>query len=289
MDVAGVGQKSCRAGRSDTVEVHQRRSQPEYQLPQLFVRGLGLGVDGLEIFDHFQHQTVPNPGCDVAQFDRIGHGPGLRRRQESLGATGHQLQQQPVDPIEGFSAGPAEFVPALDQQTERDQLRVHLHAAKIRRSQRGHRDRMRVYRIGLAAVTGGEHPHLRRHLRRYVDDRFAIVDQTVRQVSADTIATLDRPHPLGETLCRSNHFAVSGGVCAVPAGGQDLPVTVDDFDGGRAFVQVHPDDDRHRFPSRSRDEVSVREGTATSSWANPFQATPRTAPGETQAMSEPHQ
>ena len=35
--------------------------------------------------------------------------------------------------------------------------------------------------------------------------------------------------------------------------------------------------------------ISGEEGTATSSWANPFRASPRTVPGEMQAMSEPRQ
>lgn len=34
---------------------------------------------------------------------------------------------------------------------------------------------------------------------------------------------------------------------------------------------------------------SGEEGTATSSWANPFRASPRTVPGGKQAMTEPRQ
>jgi hypothetical protein len=57
---------------------------------------------------------------------------------------------------------------------------------------------MRAGRVGLAAVTGGEHPHLRRQLRRHAGDHLAVMDQAVRQVPADAVAALHRPDPVRE-------------------------------------------------------------------------------------------
>ncbi|MEV6101500.1 hypothetical protein [Nocardia sp. NPDC051981] len=60
---------------------------------------------------------------------------------------------------------------------------------------------MRIDRVGFASVADGEHPHLRRQFRGHVDDGLPVGDQPVRHMPADTVATLDRPHTLRESLC----------------------------------------------------------------------------------------
>jgi hypothetical protein len=50
---------------------------------------------------------------------------------------------------------------------------------------------VRVDWIGLAAVAGGEDPHLRGQLRRHVEDDLTVVHEPVRNVLPDAIAALD--------------------------------------------------------------------------------------------------
>jgi hypothetical protein len=161
-----------------------------------------------------------------------------------------------------------------------------LHQA--RSAQGSQRDRVRAGRVGLAAVAGGGHPHLRGQLRRHTGHDLAVMDQAVRQVPADAVAALHRPDPVRERPRRGQHFRIPGLVRAVPARRQHYCPLIDDLDRGRALMRVHPDDHAHDSSSPSP-VISGEEGTATSSWANPFRASPRTVPGEKQAMSEPRQ
>jgi len=61
---------------------------------------------------------------------------------------------------------------------------------------------VRIDLIGLAPVSGGEHPHLRGQLRRHAGDGLAVMDQAVRQVPADAVAALHRPDPVRELTHR---------------------------------------------------------------------------------------
>jgi len=106
---------------------------------------------------------------------------------------------------------------------------------------------VRTGRVSLAAVAGGEHPHLRGQLRRHIDDGLAVVHQAVRQVPADAIAALHRPDPVREPPGRGQHFRIPGLVRAIPARCQYYRPLAGDLDRGRAFVRVHPDDHAHRF------------------------------------------
>jgi hypothetical protein len=84
----------------------------------------------------------------------------------------------------------------------------------------------------LRVVAGGEHPHLRRQLRRHIQHRLPVVHQPVGDVPADAVAALHRPHPLGEPAPGSEHVGVAGPVGTVPADRQYPAVLVDDLDGG---------------------------------------------------------
>jgi hypothetical protein len=66
-----------------------------------------------------------------------------------------------------------------------------------------------VDRVGLAAVAGGEYPHLRRQLRRHIQNDLAVVDQAVRDVLADAVAALNRPLPVSEPAPGHQHFRVT--------------------------------------------------------------------------------
>jgi hypothetical protein len=143
---------------------------------------------------------------------------------------------------------------------------------------------VRIDRVGLAPVAGGEHPHLSRQLRRHIQDDLAVVHQAVRQMPADAVAALHRPDPGRELSRRRQHLGITSLVRAVRPGRQHRGLLIDDLDRGRALMRVHPDDHAHRSPPPLSSELPGEEGIATSSWANPFRASPRTVPGEKQAM-----
>ncbi|WSG62937.1 hypothetical protein OHB12_16830 [Nocardia sp. NBC_01730] len=84
----------------------------------------------------------------------------------------------------------------------------------------------------FATIACREHPNLCREFRWHVDHGFTIVDQVMRDMSADAVTALDRPHPIRVSLCGGQHFAVAGVVGAVSARGQYLAGGVDDLDRG---------------------------------------------------------
>jgi len=109
-------------------------------------------------------------------------GPG----ESFLRPGGDQLEQQPVDAVEGLGANAAEFVAAVHHQAQRDARVISDDAAQARTTQASHRDAVRVHRVGFAALPGIEHPHPGRQLGRDVDDDFTIGDQALSDVAADT-------------------------------------------------------------------------------------------------------
>jgi len=89
---------------------------------------------------------------------------------------------------------------------------------------------MRIHRIGLPAVAGSEHPHLRRQLGRHVDHCLAVVHKRVRDVLSDAVAALDRPQPIRVLAASGQHLGIAGLAGAVPADRQHLTAVVDDLD-----------------------------------------------------------
>src|ERR1044072_4214439 len=102
---------------------------------------------------------------------------------------------------------------------------------------------MRVDRVGLAALAGGEHPCPRRHFRGHIDYGLAVGDQALGDVSSDAVAALPRPQPVPVTSAELEHRLIAVGVGGETALCKNLLAFVDDLDGGRAFVWIHPDDD----------------------------------------------
>jgi len=112
-----------------------------------------------------------------------------------------------VQPVDRLGPCPPELVAAVGEHAQHDQVVVDLDAHQARRAQRDHRHRVRIHRVGLAAVAGGEHPHLHRQLRRHVAHRFAVMHQPVLDVFADTVAALHHPHPIGEPSALGQHLS----------------------------------------------------------------------------------
>jgi len=146
--------------------------------------------------------------------------------------------------------GPAQLIAAVGEHAHHYQILLDPDPGQARAAQGGQRHGVRIDRVGLAAVAGGEHPHLRGQLRRHVEDDLAVMDQAMRQVPPDTVAALHRPDPVRELSRRGEHLAIPGRVRAVPARRQHPGLLVDDLDRGRALMRVHPDDHAHRHPPR---------------------------------------
>lgn len=85
--------------------------------------------------------------------------------------------------------------------------------------------------MGLAAVAGGEHSHLRRQFRGYVEHCLTVVDQAVGDVFADAVAALDRPDPIGVLAAGGEHVGVAGLVSPEAAHREHPAAFVDDLDG----------------------------------------------------------
>jgi hypothetical protein len=101
---------------------------------------------------------------------------------------------------------------------------------------------VRVDRVGLATLTGGEHPHPRRQFCWYIDNGLPVSDQALREMAADALGAFDRPDPLRMRMADRQHPLVAVLVSAEPSGTQDVFPMVDDLNGGRPFVGVHADD-----------------------------------------------
>jgi hypothetical protein len=90
------------------------------QLGQLRVGRFDLLVDDREFGDQFGGELPAGAPDDVAGADRGQQCAGLWGGQELLRPARHQLEQQPVQPVDGVGAGPAEAVAAVDQKPQRD-------------------------------------------------------------------------------------------------------------------------------------------------------------------------
>jgi hypothetical protein len=112
--------------------------------------------------DQFGGQLPAGPPDDVTGSHGGQQGAGLRRGQVLLGAAGHELQQLLVQPVDRVGAGAAQDVAAIDKQPQCDRGVINRDLPQPLGPQRGHRDAVRVDRIGFAALAGGEHPRPRR-------------------------------------------------------------------------------------------------------------------------------
>ena len=138
---------------------------------------------------------------------------------------------------------------------------------------------MGVGGVGLAALAGGEDPDTRRELRRHIEDLLAGSKQPDRDVMADPVAALDRPHAaLGIGLDRvdvTHHRGKPSLVGVETTTTKDGLIAAHHLDRRRPLVRIHPDHDTLclllHAPSRCSIPAGCRvgKGNATSSWANP--------------------
>jgi hypothetical protein len=140
VDVTDIGQQSGSAGGADAVEAQQGGAAGNDELGEMFVSGLDLLVDGLEFGDQLDSQPAAGLAHDVPWLDRGDQGADLGRGEELLGSTGKQLEQQPVEAVDGLCPRAAEFVATVYEHAHHDQLRVDLNADQVRGVQRGQGD-----------------------------------------------------------------------------------------------------------------------------------------------------
>ena len=130
---------------------------------------------------------------------------------------GMQLQQQPVQAVDRLRAGHAQLVTAVGQQPQRHRRVIGGDHPQARAVQPGQRHRMRIDRVGFAALASGEHPGPGGQLRGHIGHRLAVGDQALREVAADPIAALHRPGAVRELPPRGQHRPVTVPVSAEPA------------------------------------------------------------------------
>jgi hypothetical protein len=92
-------------------------------------------------------------GADGGQQRLVLAGGLLHRR-----TTGDQVQEQPVQPVQGLVAGAGQFVAAVTQHPQHHQLRIRGDLSQSLVPQGDHDDRVRAGSVSLAALAGIEHP-----------------------------------------------------------------------------------------------------------------------------------
>jgi hypothetical protein len=79
--------------------------------------------------------------------------------------------------------------------------------------------------------------------RRHIHHCFTVGEQALGDVAADAVAALDCPKTVVVLAASGEHGLVAVAVGEEPALSDRLFPLVDDFDGGRTLVRIHPDDD----------------------------------------------
>ncbi|HEY5358041.1 MAG TPA: hypothetical protein VIJ82_10240 [Streptosporangiaceae bacterium] len=179
---------------------------------------------------------------------------------------------QPVQLADHAGVVLAQGSPPVSQDPQHRELLVIDGRAQPLHAGRGQRDRVRVGGIGLAALPCREQPRAGRQLGWHIHHMLTIGQKPVRDVPADALASLNRPHPLRPVPGLRQHRRIPGGVGGMPALASDGLIAGHDLDRGSALVRVHPDDYlAHLSPPCSTPAVAAgqREGTATSSRTNP--------------------
>ncbi len=114
--VADIAQNPGRAGRTDAIKRAQTGPGRVQKLGQLFVGRGHLAIERRQVRDQLCGELPSGSAHHIAWTHRGQQDTCLGGGQELLGASGDQLGEQLVQPVDGVGAGPTEFVATVDQQ-----------------------------------------------------------------------------------------------------------------------------------------------------------------------------
>jgi hypothetical protein len=144
---------------------------------------------------------------------------GLKHRSCKArgGASGDEVSQQPVQPVEETGAFVGQVIAAFGQQPQDGGLVFGGDDAQVGAVQGDLGDAERVGGVGLAAPAGGQQPGPDRQGRRHVDDVFTGRRQLLGDPSAETACALDREPALRPCLRPLGQLSEGSGVDDEPA------------------------------------------------------------------------
>jgi hypothetical protein len=276
---AGVGSEMVLGGEpADVADLAeegggQHRPDPE-QLQQA-----GVGLDDRRLDAHLDRGDpllqVMDVGDELAgelvASDRrrtSGRDPGQQRGgalggEVASGAAWDQVDQQPMQPVDGLGAPGDQVLPPLGQQLQHHRLVLDADPPQLGGAAGGDRHRDRVVSIALAAMADRQHPHPGSQLGRHVQDLLAVADQPLGHCAADAVGALDRPAALRPALGPLAQLlvAVDGGEDALLA--EQLAVLVERGRGVGGLVGVDADHHRHAGTFLEGREGATGEGRPT--------------------------
>lgn len=134
----------------------------------------------------------------------------------------------------------AQSASAVGKDSDDDQLLVVCDRSEPGHSGADKGDGVRVGSVGLASLTGGEHPRPGGQLRRDVDHLFTASQEAGGDVPADALAPFDGPCPLGPLMHVPGHRFEAVAVGGEPACAQDGFVGTHHLDRGGALCGSMP-------------------------------------------------
>ena len=227
----------------------------------------------------------------VARPDGREQRAGLRRGQELLRPAGQQFQQQPVQPVDGLGAGPAELVAAVGQHAHHHQVLLDLRPGPgPGRAARPARPSARRPGRSCGRCRWRTPAPARTASRGTSSTVSPSCDQPVRDVPADAVAALDRPDPVRE-LPRRGRASAHTRPCPCRTGPPPAPLARSSMTSIVAerlcgsIPMITPIGLLLAQPVNA----PARRAPLLRAGQTPFEPLLARCPARTQAMREPHQ
>ena len=161
---------------------------------------LDLGLDRDQFGELVGGDASAGLAGDVTGADGGQHGLGLTGGDVAFRLSRQEFGQQRLESVDGLDPAPGQCFASVGEHPQRLELTVELQHPQSLGADRDDGDRVGVVGVGLAVVAGVEEPDPGSELRRDVDDLLAVLEQSLGERSAGTVAALDRPDPLAATL-----------------------------------------------------------------------------------------
>ena len=124
------------------------------------------------------------------------HGLGLTGGEVAFRLSWQEFCEQRLESVDGLDPPAGQCFTAVGEHPQRLELAVELQHPQGRGAHRNGSDRVGVVGVGLAVVAGVEEPDPGGELRRDVDDLLAVLEESLRERAAGTVASFDRPDPV---------------------------------------------------------------------------------------------